>query len=337
MAKIVWPKVSIVIPTYNSKDFIKPCLDSIFKQDYPKNKIEVLVVDSVATTDNTREIASKYPVKIIPNPRKLAEPAKTLGYKHSTGEYFFYLDSDAEFVSKSLISDIIRPLVNNPELAGGFTRFLPGRHQTAYNRYLSYNQLQLWSMLAYLLPKIKDITIEKKKDYDVVKIDPKLCPPIGLCFYRKKFLDKVITKPDEFDYVDIAIPLQLAEIGHNKFVFVEKSGIYHRADSIVRQMFRLKRDVTVTYLPVIGKRKFNYIDFKSPRDILRVVAWVIWVNLLIPSLVVGIYKTIRYRDLAGMYELPSNLILTNYVVYLFLTDQNGRKLISNTFKGLLNK
>src|SRR3989344_8726217 len=94
------PKISIVIPTYNSSQYLESCLDSIYSQDYPLDKLEVWVVNSVATTDNTIEIAKKYPVKILSNPKKLAEPAKTLGFKHSTGDLFMYMDSDAELVSR---------------------------------------------------------------------------------------------------------------------------------------------------------------------------------------------------------------------------------------------
>lgn len=321
-----YPKISIIIPTYNSEDYIKACLDSIYKQNYPKSKLEVLVVDG-GSTDKTREIAKKYPVKLLNNPKKLAEPAKTLGFKKATGDYFFYLDSDAELVSKNWFKNILKPFLEDEEIAGSFTRYLPRKTQSAFNRYVSYNPLQLWSMLSFLLPSISSITISKKKDYDVVKINPDKSPPVGICLYRKKYLDKVIKNPDTFNYVDIAIPLQLAELGHDKFAYVKQAGLYHRRTNLKHELKRQKRDVTVTYLPVIGERKFNYIDFNNPFDLFKVIFWVIYVNIIIPSLLVGIYKTIKYKDWAGMYELPTNFLLTNYIIYLFLSDQNGKKLL----------
>lgn len=325
------PKVSIVIPTYNRATYIGACLDSIFKQQYPKDKIEVLVVDSVTTSDDTRKIASRYPVKIIDNPKILAEPAKTLGIKHATGEFFLYLDSDAELVSDTWLRDMIRPLVDDSSLAGSFTRFMVKPSQTAFNRYVSFNPLQLWSMLAYLLPSIKDVTIEKGDYYDIVKVDPRYTIPIGMAVFRKKWLDQVAKDPDNFIYVDIAIPLQLAELGHDEFAYVESAGFYHESKSLAHQLKRLRRDVVVTYLPVVGERKFSYVDFSSSKDILKIVFWIIYVNLLIPSLVVGIFKTIKHRDWAGMYELPANLLLTNYVIWLFMTEKNGQELIKNIF------
>lgn len=329
-----WPKVSIIIPVYNRVVFMKPALDSIFKQNYPKNKIEVLVVDA-GSTDGTLEVAKKYPVKVIhisdPMARKIGEPGKVLGFKKMTGDFYFYLDSDAEFVSKNFIHDLIYPLIEDKTLAGSFTRYVPSKRQNTFNRYVSNNELQLWGMLAYLLPKIKDMTIEKRKKYDVVIIDAKRPLPVGMCFFRKKFLDEVVTDPDKYNYVDIAIPLELASVGHDRFAYVEKAGMHHRRDGLKREVFRARRDVTITYLPVVGTRKFNYIDFNKPTDLLKVVFWVVWVNLLIPSFIVGVYKCIKWRDWAGMYELPTNLLLTDYIIYLFIADMNGRKLIKKVF------
>lgn len=332
--KFDWPKISVIIPTrgiknhpfYDSEKYVKACLDSVFKQDYPKDKLEVIVVDG-GSTDRTLKIAKSYPVKILHNKKKLAEPAKTLGFKHATGELFFYLDSDAELVSSKWFKKIVTPLIREPELAGSFTRYLPNKEQKAINRYLSFNPLQLWGMLSFLLPSIRQATIREEKDYKVIHVGKDESPPTGICMFRKKLLDKIIKNPDTFVYVDVAIPLQLAKLGYDKLAYVEDAGLYHRRNTLKRELQRQKRDVTVTYLPFVGKRDFDYVDFSNPVDLLKIVSWVIWVNLLIPSLLIGIYKSIKFRDLAGMLELPVNLLLTDYIVYLFLSDPHGRKLI----------
>jgi len=48
-------KFSFVIPAYNSGKYIKPCLNSIFKIDYPKKDYEVIIVDG-GSKDKTLEI-----------------------------------------------------------------------------------------------------------------------------------------------------------------------------------------------------------------------------------------------------------------------------------------
>lgn len=61
--------VSIIIPAYNEESDIKDVLDSIKKQNYPKEKIETVVIDD-KSTDRTAEIAKKYDVKIIKGQHK---------------------------------------------------------------------------------------------------------------------------------------------------------------------------------------------------------------------------------------------------------------------------
>ena len=129
--------------------------------------------------------------------------------------------------------------------------------------------------------------------------------------------------------MDIAIPIQLSEIGHDKLAYVDSAGYYHIRESLIHEMHRQKRDVAVTYLPVVGQRRFHYVDFTKPGDLLKIVTWIVYVNLLFPSFLVGIYKTIKYRDWVGMYELPACFLLTNYVIYLFLTESNGHKLLKS--------
>ena len=149
--------------------------------------------------------------------------------------------------------------------------------------------------------------------------------------FRKKWLDKVVKSPDDFIYVDIAVPIQMAELGYDEFAYVPSAGFFHESKSLWHQTKRLRRDVVVTYLPVVGERKFHYVNFSNPWDLLKIIVWVVYVNLLIPSLIVGIYKTLKHRDWAGMYELPTNFILTNYVIWLFLTQKNGRALLESIF------
>lgn len=87
------PIISIIIATYNSAKTLSLTLESIKKQDYPKNKIEVLIVDG-GSTDCTRDIAKQYSCRIINNPKKEPLFAKHLGILKATGRYVVYLDSD---------------------------------------------------------------------------------------------------------------------------------------------------------------------------------------------------------------------------------------------------
>lgn len=103
------PLVSIVIPCRNEEKFIAKCLDSMLKQNYPEDKLEILVVDGMST-DKTREILEDYKekhgIKIIENPKRITPIALNLGVKNSTGDVVIIFGAHAfaenNFVSKNV-------------------------------------------------------------------------------------------------------------------------------------------------------------------------------------------------------------------------------------------
>ena len=58
-----YPIVSVIITTHNSQNYLNNCLKSIAEQSYPKNKIEIIVVDN-NSTDETKKIAQLYVKKL---------------------------------------------------------------------------------------------------------------------------------------------------------------------------------------------------------------------------------------------------------------------------------
>jgi len=86
-------KVSIIIPTYNEEKYLPTCLDSIFNLEYPKEDMEVIVVDN-GSTDRTREIARSYGVRILRNDSMKVSGLRNLGGKHSNGAILAFVDAD---------------------------------------------------------------------------------------------------------------------------------------------------------------------------------------------------------------------------------------------------
>ncbi len=106
--------ISIVVLTYNSKDCIRPCLDSVFRQDY--QDFEVIVVDN-ASSDGTLEVVKEYPkVSLIENRKNLgASRARNQGIDVSRGEWLLALDCDAVLEEDFLVKavNIIDDLSSN--------------------------------------------------------------------------------------------------------------------------------------------------------------------------------------------------------------------------------
>src|ERR1035437_5408285 len=96
--------LSIVIVSYNTKEVLKECLDSIYKS--AKNlSFEVIVVDN-ASKDQTREEISKleYPnFRFIQNKENLGfSKANNIGVKMVTGKYILFLNPDVVVHEKTL-------------------------------------------------------------------------------------------------------------------------------------------------------------------------------------------------------------------------------------------
>ena len=54
--------LSVICPIYNEEKYIAQFLDSLLQQDYPKNDMEILLVDGMSK-DRTREIVAEYTAK----------------------------------------------------------------------------------------------------------------------------------------------------------------------------------------------------------------------------------------------------------------------------------
>src|SRR3989344_3060163 len=102
------PNVSIVVPAYNEEKNIENCLSSIFSQDYPKNKMEIIVVDD-GSTDSTIKIIKKYKnVKILEQNHLGKVEALNLGALKSSHEFILTVDADTTIV-RNCLRDIVKP------------------------------------------------------------------------------------------------------------------------------------------------------------------------------------------------------------------------------------
>lgn len=87
------PLVSIIIPTYNSIHTLKYTLQSCLNQDYPENKLEIIVVDD-GSTDGTRKVVLEFPVKYIHQNNRGPASARNRGWMAAQGEIVCFTDSD---------------------------------------------------------------------------------------------------------------------------------------------------------------------------------------------------------------------------------------------------
>ncbi len=105
------PKVSVVIPSYNEEKNISSCLGSVFSSNYPKQNLEVIVVDD-GSTDNTINIVKKYSnVKLLKQKHLGKVEALNYGIKKSSRELVVTIDADT-VLDKNCIRDLAAPFSN---------------------------------------------------------------------------------------------------------------------------------------------------------------------------------------------------------------------------------
>ncbi len=88
--------VSAVIPLRNEADYVASCLGAVLAQEYPREQIEVIVVDG-ESEDDTVGIASEYAqrdprVRIMTNPRRIVPSAMNIGIRTARGDVIARVD-----------------------------------------------------------------------------------------------------------------------------------------------------------------------------------------------------------------------------------------------------
>lgn len=122
MSKEFLPRVSVVVCTRNEEPNIGRCLESLLYQDYPRDKIELIVVD-IESSDQTRAVARKYADKVYDLAKSTSLVAVknfrgaqlNFGVSKATGSIIFYPDADMTFDS-GLIKEAVNLLEKHDSL-----------------------------------------------------------------------------------------------------------------------------------------------------------------------------------------------------------------------------
>jgi cellulose synthase/poly-beta-1,6-N-acetylglucosamine synthase-like glycosyltransferase len=104
------PAVTVAIPTYNEAKHIEEKLEDVYRQDYPRDRLEIIVVDS-ASTDGTAERARRWAaahpdadVKVVEEPQRRGKAsALNTALAMARGEVFVITDADCRWPQKDAL------------------------------------------------------------------------------------------------------------------------------------------------------------------------------------------------------------------------------------------
>lgn len=218
---------SIIIPAYNSQQFIETTLSSVFNQTY--KKYEVIVVDD-CSTDNTYNILKKYDnIRLFKTPQNSRQGgARNLGLDNCRGKYVVFLDSDDTLYENTSLENLYKCIERNnfPDIIYTGMKFSGKRDMI-------------------LLPNVDN----SQKAYRLAEC--KWANVVSICWSRNLLQKNNIRFPENIRYEDV----------YFYFLGIEKSRSYSFGDFIFYNYNNRDSSTTTSYtldqsidtIKIIGK------------------------------------------------------------------------------------
>lgn len=116
------PKVSVIVPVYNTEKYLRECLDSIVNQTL--KEIEIIIIND-KSPDNSLSIINEYKkqddriVLIDKTVNEGVGKARNDGIKVAKGEFIIFMDSDDLYSSKTVLEKLYKVAIENKVLVSG--------------------------------------------------------------------------------------------------------------------------------------------------------------------------------------------------------------------------
>jgi len=234
------PLVSVIVPVYNTAEYVEECIQSILSQSY-KN-IELILVND-GSTDGSDVVCKKYenrPNVICIEQKNLGATAtRRRGVEESHGEWIMFVDSD-DYLSEDSISGIM-DVCESAEII------------------IAANQRNIESV-----KKLPD-NISKEKYLEKQYARELSAGPWAKLFKRRLFDENTLSFPMNINRgEDYLMNLKLA-INNQKDVYVYKHQIYYFRDHMAST--RHTHPYTLDYMSELSKRGDNIVKDHIPSDV----------------------------------------------------------------------
>ncbi|BCX87971.1 hypothetical protein MIN45_P0338 [Methylomarinovum tepidoasis] len=240
------PKVLVIIVTWNKKDHVLALLDSLGNLDYPRELLDIVVVDNASHDGTVEALQDRRDLHLIRNPENLGGSggfntglAWAFSQPPGSYDYLWLLDNDVQ-VHKHALSALVELLENQDEIAVAGSTMMQLDYPWRINEMgadvdRTYGTLILHRHM-HDLPAWKDIPIETLRGSDLDLVDHLSdCPPWTTVDYVAA-ASLLVREPvarraglwDDFfiHYDDVEWCLRIANAGH-KIAVATNSIIWH--------------------------------------------------------------------------------------------------------------
>jgi len=230
-----WPLVSVVSANYNGRHLLPELLQSLIDLDYPKEKLETILVDNNSQDDSLSFVQANFPqAKIISSQDNNYCLANNLGITHAKGKYIAFLNNDTK-VEKNWLIELIKVIDKDDQVAAVGSKILlsDGRIQSV--GHIQFPNLN-WGDKGFLE--------EDKQQYDQITEVESISNCAAL--YRKKVLEGVGFFDEDFNMYmeDVDMAFRVRKKGW-RILYVPGSIVHHRLHGSkqqeeLRQFFIIK-------------------------------------------------------------------------------------------------
>lgn len=221
-SKTSWPLVSVVIVTFNGKEFLQSCLNSVVKSDYPD--LEILLIDN-GSSDGSVELIKKlfrnYPcIKLICNKKNLGPAAgRNIGVGAARGKYVAFLDDDTE-VDPNWLTEAVNVMESDPSIGAAQSKLLLIDQRNKFDYAGDY-----LSQYGFLVQRVNFEEVDDGQLDEVVEIFS--TKSAGMIVRRDVLLNIGGFDEDYFIYMEETDLCWRIWLNNYRVIFIPMSIVYH--------------------------------------------------------------------------------------------------------------
>ena len=304
-------KISFVLCTYFGERTLDKCLKGLVEQDYPKEKMEILIADG-GSKDKTLAIAEKYRkehpkiIKIAHNKAQYDDgrgAGKDTFSRKAKGDLICFIDQDNILVQKDWIKRMLKPF-ENPEIVAVQSRMAIMKKDSLINKYLSAIGIEdpfaiSYSLNAQITLNPKKFQYNKEGDYFICKLNKSdflYCGNNGFMIRKKEFFDAGGYNQDVDNFYRMTLK-------RYKIAVPKEAKLYHSATTDFKHMVEKRTKYVVRYIEEnYEDRDFYWFDLKRNNfsQNFKFIRSVLFNIFFIPGMIQSLYM---WKKTKGSYWL----------------------------------
>lgn len=135
-----FPTIDVIVPTYKENGYIEECILSVLNQNYPAEKLHIIIATNGSDTKYFKYLHDKYignkRISIVHTEKKGAAEARNTGILYASSEYIYFLDDD-DFLTPNLLTELANVSSENVDIVCGKFNDITAKGEIKVNTYIN--------------------------------------------------------------------------------------------------------------------------------------------------------------------------------------------------------